>query len=121
MKYPFKPPLCIEEAFNVGEPYIVADASGQGRLSVLSEQSGMEPSEFRQMLRDNPDAVTDKKAWQLAAMIVALPDVIEAAEAALRSMKDAVSDDPHPDWRDSLADAIDCVEAALQKAKGKTA
>ena len=36
---------------------------------------------------------------------------MEAMQALLNSVRDAVSDDPKPDWRQSLLDGFDAVEA----------
>ena len=32
-------------------------------------------------------------------------------EAVKQSIRDAISDDPQPDWKDSLGDALDTIEA----------
>ena len=42
----------------------------------------------------------------------------EELEVILTSMIDAMSDDPKPDWKDSLGDAAALIELALTKAKG---
>ena len=42
----------------------------------------------------------------------------EELEAILASMLDAISDDPKPDWKDSLGDAAALIELALTKAEG---
>lgn len=52
---------------------------------------------------------------QLAAKMAAAPAMEAALRAAVASMKEAVSDDPPGDWKDSLLDSIDCCEAALKK------
>jgi hypothetical protein len=36
---------------------------------------------------------------------------MDAIQALLNSVRDAVSDDPKPDWRQSLLDGFDAVEA----------
>ena len=35
----------------------------------------------------------------------------DAIRAVLNSIRDAISEEPKKDWRDSLADAADCLEA----------
>ena len=42
----------------------------------------------------------------------------EELEAILTSILDAISDDPQPDWKDSLGDAAALIDLALTKAKG---
>jgi len=37
--------------------------------------------------------------------------VSKPIEAVKQSIRDAVSDDPQPDWKDSLGDALDVIEA----------
>ena len=41
----------------------------------------------------------------------------EELEAILTSMIDAISDDPKPDWKDSLGDAAALIDLALTKAE----
>tara|TARA_R100000808_G_C2124889_1_gene135314 strand:- start:283 stop:429 length:147 start_codon:yes stop_codon:yes gene_type:complete len=42
----------------------------------------------------------------------------EELEAILTSMLDAISDDPKPDWKDSLGDAAELIDLALTKTEG---
>jgi hypothetical protein len=42
----------------------------------------------------------------------------EELEAILTSILDAISDDPKPDWKDSLGDAAVLIDLALTKAEG---
>lgn len=46
------------------------------------------------------------------------PVLAESLHAVIRSVEDAVSDDPKRDWKASLADAADCLRSALQSLKG---
>ena len=47
-------------------------------------------------------------------------ELFDALNALSRSAKDALSDDPHSDWRDSLADGIDLARHVLADERLKT-
>ena len=42
-----------------------------------------------------------------------LIDLLSVSDAALDTIEDALSDDPKPDWRESLDDAADSIGATL--------
>ena len=39
----------------------------------------------------------------------------EAAQAIVASIRDALSQDPKPDWRESLEDALDLINALIDE------
>tara|TARA_R110002020_G_scaffold6022_4_gene25260 strand:- start:2348 stop:2617 length:270 start_codon:yes stop_codon:yes gene_type:complete len=51
-----------------------------------------------------------KNYLKLQAVLI---DLLSVSDAALDTIEDALSDDPQPDWRESLDDAADSIGATL--------
>lgn len=54
-----------------------------------------------------------------ARLIAAAPEMLAVLSAARNSISDALNPDPSTDWRDSLSDALDAIDAAIESAAKK--
>ena len=54
-----------------------------------------------------------------AKLIAAAPELLVACKATFISIADSIGEDPQKDWKESLADALECLDGAINKAEGK--
>jgi len=62
---------------------------------------------------------THGEASANAKLIAAAPELLEACNAAAASILGALEEDPVKDWKESLVDALDCLNGAINKAEDK--
>ena len=60
-----------------------------------------------------------EEAEKALSLFTAAPELLEACNAAIKSILGSLEEDPEKDWKDSLVDALDCLNGAANKAEGK--
>lgn len=77
---------------------------------------------FEILWRDDGDGVESytyvatARQHSNARLIAAAPEMLAVLRAVRASVSDALSPDPSTDWRDSLSDALDAIDATIDDA-----